>query len=201
GVRGRKPVDLTALDQLVVRFSQLVVEQPWISEIDINPLLASPEGFIALDARIVVHGKKVSENELPKPAIRPYPTQYVKPWTLPNGTLVALRPIRPEDEPLMVKFHETLSEESIYYRYFTSLKLPVRIAHERLTRICFNDYDRELALVADHKIPKTGEHEIFGVGRLSKVHGANEGEFALLVSDHWHNLGLGAQLLRTLVQI
>jgi acetyltransferase len=201
GVRGRASIDLAALEQLLVRFSQLVVEQPWIKEVDINPLLATPGRLLALDARMVVHGKEVAQNQLPKTAIRPYPTQYMTNWKLKDGTPVTLRPIRPEDEPLLVKFHETLSEESVYYRYFTSLKLPVRIAHERLTRICFNDYEREMALVADHKIPRTGEHEILGVGRLSKVHGANDGEFALLVSDHWHNLGLGAQLLRTLVQI
>ncbi len=201
GVRGRKPVDLGALEQLLVRFSQLVVEQPWISEIDINPLLASSEGLVALDARVVVHGKEVSENELPKTAIRPYPTQYVKPWTLPNGALVTLRPIRPEDEPLMVKFHETLSEESIYYRYFTALKLTQRTAHERLTRICFNDYDREIALVVDHKKGKGDSHEILGVGRLSKLHGANEAEFALLVSDKWHKQGIGTELLKLLVEI
>ena len=77
GVRGRKPVDLAALEQLLVRFSRLVVEQPWIKEIDINPLLASPEGLMALDARVVVHGPEVTEEELPKLAIRPYPTRYV----------------------------------------------------------------------------------------------------------------------------
>ncbi len=201
GVRGRAAIDLAALERLLVRFSQLVAEQPWISELDINPLLASPEGLLALDARVVVHGKEIHEGQLPRPAIRPYPTQYVRNWKLTDGTPVTLRPIRPEDEPLMVKFHETLSEQSVYYRYFASMKLPVRISHERLIRICFNDYDREMALVADHKIPKTGEHEILGVGRLSKVHGANDGEFALLVSDHWHNLGLGAELLRSLVKI
>jgi acetyltransferase len=201
GVRGRAAIDLAALEQLLVRFSQLVAEQPWISEVDINPLLAAPQRLLALDARMVVHSKEIAENQLPKTAIRPYPSQYVTNWKLKDSTPVTLRPIRPEDEPLLVKFHETLSEESVYYRYFTSLKLPVRIAHERLTRICFNDYDREMALVADHKIPRTGEHEILGVGRLSKVHGANDAEFALLVSDRWHNLGLGAQLLRTLVQI
>ena len=201
GVRGRKPIDLAALEQVLVRFSQLVVEQPWISEIDINPLVASPEGFIALDARIVLHGKDVRENELPRPAIRPYPTQYVKAWRLPDRTPVTLRPIRPEDEPLMAKFHETLSDQSVHYRYFGALKLPQRIAHERLTRICFNDYDREIALVVDYKKPKTREHEILGVGRLSKLHGANEAEFALLVSDPWQKLGLGTELLKLLVKI
>ena len=201
GVRGRKPIDLTALEQLLVRFSQLVVEQPLISEIDINPLMASPESFIALDARVVLHGQDVPEDRLPKPAIRPYPAHYVTEWKLPNGTPVTLRPIRPEDEPLMVKFHETLSEQSVYYRYFSALKLPQRIAHDRLTRICFNDYNREIALVVDYRKPDSAEHEILGVGRFSKIHGTNEAEFALLISDQWHKLGIGTALLKLLVQI
>jgi acetyltransferase len=201
GVRGRQPIDLEALEQLLVRFSQLVADQPWISEIDINPLMASPEGLIALDARVVVHARDVRAEDVSRPAIRPYPTQYVTRWKLDKGRTVTLRPIRPEDEPMMVAFHETLSEESVYYRYFSPLKLPQRIAHERLTRICFNDYDREIALVADYKTPKTGKHEILGVGRLSKVYGSSDGEFALLVSDEWHDRGLGTELLTSLIKI
>jgi acetyltransferase len=201
GVRGRAPVNLAALEELLVRFSHLVVEQPWIAEIDINPLLASPERLIALDARVVVHGKNVPEDKLPRPAIRPYPNQYASAWKLKNGTPTSIRPIRPEDEPLLVKFHETLSEESVYYRYFSQLKLDQRIAHERLTRMCFNDYDREIALVAEHKNAKTGKSEILGVGRLSKARGLNEAEFALIVSDRWQRQGLGTELLKRLVQI
>jgi acetyltransferase len=201
GVRGRPPVDLAALEQLLVRFSQLVVEQPWIAEIDINPLLASPDGLVALDARVVVHASDFPENRLPRPAIRPYPTQYISEWKLKDGTPVTLRPIRPEDEPLMVKFHQTLSEQSVYYRYFSQLKLPERIQHERLTRICFNDYDREIALVVDYHNPKMGAQEILGVGRLSKVHGSGEAEFALLVSDEYQSLGVGKHLLELLVGI
>ena len=201
GVRGRAPVNLAALEELLVRFSNLVVEQPWISEIDINPLLASSDRLIALDARVVIHGKELSEDKLPKPAIRPYPAQYVTGWKLKNGKSVVIRPIRPEDEPLMVKFHETLSEESVYYRYFTQLKLDQRIAHERLTRMCFNDYDREIALVAEQKDAKTGNREILGVGRLSKARGLNEAEFALIVTDRCQRQGLGTELLKRLVQI
>jgi acetyltransferase len=201
GVRGRKPVDLAALDQLLVRFSELVIEQPWIAEIDINPLIASPEGLIALDARVLVHGKDVQESQLPKLAIRPYPAQYIQKWKLPNGTPLTIRPIRPEDEPLMVKFHETLSEQSVYYRYFSALKLPQRIEHERLTRICFNDYDHEIAMVVNHHNPKTHSDEILGVGRLSKVHGTNDAEFALLISDKWQNESIGKKLLTLLVKI
>ena len=150
GVRGRGPADLAALDQLLVRFSQLVAEQRWIKEIDINPLVASASGLIALDARMVLHSAEAREDELPRPGIRPYPSQYVARCRLRDNTIAILRPIRPEDEPLMIEFHKTLSEQSVRFRYFSLLKLETRIAHERLTRICFNDYDREIALVFLH---------------------------------------------------
>jgi acetyltransferase len=209
GVRGRPPVDLPALEQLLVRFSQLVVEQRWIKEIDINPLLAaipplspsSPPPFLALDARIVLHDRTVDEAQLPKLAIRPYPVQYIASWTMKNGTPVTIRPIRPEDEPLMIRFHQTLSAQSVYWRYFHLIKLSQRVSHERLTRICFIDYDREMALVADYKNPDTGQHEILAVGRLSKLHGTNEAEFAMLVSDRVQCQGLGTELLRQLLQV
>jgi len=203
GVRGRKPVDLAALEQLLVRFSRLVVEQPWIKEIDINPLLATPERLVALDARIVIHGPEVRAEELPKAAIRPYPSRYVSQWTMRNNaedaTEVIIRPIRPEDEPLMVRFHATLSERSVYLRYFHLMSLSQRIAHERLTRICFIDYDREVALVAERCDPATGEREILGVGRLRKILGTNDAEVAVVVSDEFHGRGLGTELLARLL--
>ncbi len=200
GVRGRKPVDLAALEQLLVRFGQLVVEQPWIKEIDINPLLASPERLVALDARVVVYGADVSADKLPKLSIRPYPVKYVGQWTMKDGSAVTIRPIRPEDEPLVAKFHETLSDRSVYQRYLHMLKLSQRVAHERLTRICFIDYDREMALVAEDK-DASGEPRILAVGRLKRTHGANEAEFALLISDEFQNRGLGAELLRRLLDV
>lgn len=197
GVRGRRPVDLAALEQLMVKFGQLVVEQPWIKEIDINPLLVSAERLTALDARIILHPKDTPANELPKPAIRPYPLQYVGSWTMTDGTPVIIRPIRPEDEPLMVRFYKTLSEHSIYLRYFHLMSLSRLTAHERLTRLCFIDYDREMALIAIHKETQ----EMLAVARLSKQHGVNEGEFAMLVSDPFQRHGLGTELLRRLVQV
>lgn len=199
GVRGRSPVDLGALEMLLVRFSALVAEQRWIKEIDINPLLASPDGLMALDARIVVHGAELQESEIPTTAIRPYPTRYVSPWKLKDSTEVTIRPIRPEDEPAMVHFHETLSERSVYYRYFHLINLEQRTTHERLTRICFIDYDREMALVAERRNASTGESEILGVGRMSKVFGTNEAEIAVLVSDAWQGRGLGKELLARLL--
>ena len=108
GVRGRAPVDLGALEELLVRFSQLVVEQPRIKEIDINPLLASADGIVALDARVVLHPSEIADDKLPRTAIRPYPAQYISAITLSEGALIAVRPIRPEDEPQMVRFHQSL---------------------------------------------------------------------------------------------
>ncbi|QDV33152.1 bifunctional acetate--CoA ligase family protein/GNAT family N-acetyltransferase [Tautonia plasticadhaerens] len=201
GVRGRPPVDLGALERLLVRFSQLVVEQRWIREIDINPLLASHSGLLALDARVIVHGLDARAEDLPRPAIRPYPSQYVEPFTLRDGTRTTIRPIRPEDEPLLIAFHETLSERSVYSRYFQAMKLSTRVAHDRLTRICFIDYDREMALVVSRRPTEPGRHEILAVGRLSRIHGADAAEFALLVADPYQGQGLGVELLRRLLRI
>ncbi len=202
GVRGRKPVDIAALEQLLVRFSQLVAEQPWIKEIDINPLVVSGDRILALDGRVVLHASGVGEAGLPRPAIRPYPSQYVGQWKLKNGREVTIRPIRPADEPLMVNFHQSLSEERVYHRYFNALQVSERIAHDRLLRICFNDYDREIALVAEYRPaanPKAAE--ILGVARLSKLRRDNNAEFALVISDAWQRLGLGEELLKRLVNV
>jgi acetyltransferase len=200
GVRGRKSVDLPALEELMVRFSDLVIENPAIMEIDINPVLASPERLLALDARVVVHDKSVPDDQLPHSAIRPYPVQYVGKWKMNDGEEVLIRPIRPEDEPLMIEFHKKLSERSVYLRYFQPLKLTQRTAHERLTRICFLDYDREMAFVAERKKPD-GSPDIIGVGRLSKIHGRPEAELAALVQDELQGKGLGVELYRRLIQV
>ena len=206
GIRGRAAVDLKQLERVLVRFSQLVVEHPQIKEIDINPLLASPadtrtaQSLQALDARILLHEPEVDLAQIPKPAIRPYPTQYVADWILKDNRKVTIRPISPEDEPLMVQFHQMLSEQSVYLRYFHLMKLSHRTAHERLTRICFIDYDRAIALVVDYKNPETGRHEILGAGRLSKLHGTSDAEFAMIIADPFQHLGIGTELLKRLIQ-
>jgi acetyltransferase len=201
GVRGRPPVPLAELEQLLIRFSQLVIEQRWIREIDINPLIAAPEQLLALDARVVVHGQDVAEKDLPQPAIRPYPSQYVGEWAMKDGIRVTIRPIRPEDEPLVKSFHESLSEQSVYLRYHNLLKLSQRVAHNRLARICYNDYNRELALVVELALPAAGKRSIVAVGRLVKLHGKASAEIALLVGDSFQRLGLGTELVRRLLEI
>ncbi len=202
GVRGRAPVDLAALAGVLVRLSQLVAEEPRIAECDINPLIASADKILALDARIVLHDPATADSDLPRAAIRPYPFQYTRSWKLRDGTAVTIRMIRPEDEAAMVRFHRMLSERTVFLRYFHPLAYAERVTHERLVRICFSDYDRELPLVAELERPNDqGECDIIAVGRLSKLLGKNCGEFALLVSDQWQNQGLGSELLRSVVQI
>ncbi|WP_257451830.1 bifunctional acetate--CoA ligase family protein/GNAT family N-acetyltransferase [Archangium lipolyticum] len=197
GVRGRKPVDLVELEKLLVRFSQLVVEQRFIKEVDINPLLASAGRLVALDARVVLHGPEVKEEELPRLAILPYPTKYVARWRMKDGEEVNIRPIRPEDEPKMVEFHKTLSEQTVFLRYAGMMKLDQRVAHQRLARICFNDYGREMALVVERR--RGGE--ILGVGRLTRLPGTEDAEFAMLISDAVQRQGLGSELLSRLVTV
>ncbi|HET7340949.1 MAG TPA: bifunctional acetate--CoA ligase family protein/GNAT family N-acetyltransferase [Methylomirabilota bacterium] len=201
GVRGRPPVDLGEVEQLLVRVSHLVVEQPWIKELDINPLLASPQALVALDARVILHAPDTRVEDLPRPAIRPYPVEYIAPWRARDGRRFTIRPIRPDDEPLMVEFHRTLSERSVYLRYLHPLALSRRIEHERLSSICFVDYDRDMVLVAEREVAPGGGREIAAVGRLSKLHWRQEAEFALLVSDALQKQGLGSELLRRLIAI
>ena len=117
-----------------------------------------------------------------------------------DGTQVTIRPIRPEDEPLMVKFHGTLSDRTVYLRYFCSLSLAHRTAHERLIRICFGD-ERETVLVVEHQHPQTCEPGILGVGRLNKLQADKEAQVAVLVSDQYQHRGVGTELVRRLINV
>ncbi|MBI3174972.1 MAG: bifunctional acetate--CoA ligase family protein/GNAT family N-acetyltransferase [Chloroflexi bacterium] len=200
GVRGRNPVDLAALERLLVRFSQLIAEQRWIKELDINPLMASPEKLLALDARVLVYDKNTTADRLPKLAIRAYPMKYVGKWIAKNNVEFTIRPILPEDESLLVDFHKTLSERTVFLRYLQPMMLQDRVMHERLSRICHSDYDREITLVVEGK-NKEGQPSILGVGRLSKVHGTNEARFSVLISDAYQNIGIGAELLRRAISV
>ncbi len=200
GVRGRRPVDLEALDRLMVRFSQLVVEQRWIKEIDINPLLASSEHIVALDARVVLHDPDTDEKALPRTAIRPVPTKYSSGFVLQTGEEVSIRPIQPEDEPMMAAFNRTLSPYSIYLRYFHPVSPTQLVAHDQLAALCFVDYDRQMSLVAERR-DERGQLQIVGMGQLTKLQGTADGEFAILVNDQYQRTGLGTELLTLLLQV
>jgi acetyltransferase len=195
---GTQRLDLGMVEEVLVRLSHIVMDERLIRQIDVNPLIVFDDRLVALDVRIELHPSELDETSLPRPAIRPYPTRYVGMWAAPGATVI-VRPIRPEDEPLMVRFHERLSERSVYFRYFHMLKLSQRVSHERLTRICFIDYDREMALVAE--VATTGEKRIVGVARLTKVRGTRTAEFAVVLADDWQGRGLGPELLRRLIRV
>ena len=201
GVRDGAGVELAGLERLLVQFSVLVAEQRRIKKIDINPLLVSTTQILALDARIVLHDPGSRDEKLPRLAIRPYPQQYVSTWKLKDGSPIVIRPIRPEDEPTMVKFHRALSDSSVEFRYFGLVKLEQRIAHDRLVLMCFNDYDREITIIGIRNAPETKEDEIIAVGRLMKVHDVNDAEYAIILSDRWQGHGLGTHFMKLLVEI
>ena len=201
GVRGEKSVDLQKLEKILVRFSNLISEQRWIKELDINPLIASSEHLLALDARVLLYGPEVKEEELPHLAIRPYPFQYISHWKTKDGMEITIRPIRAEDEPLIVQFHATLSDRSVYMRYLHPMLLGDRAAHERLSRICHGDYDREITMIADYEKAKDGELRILGALRMTKLHGTNAARFSLLISDQCQGIGVGSELMKRLIPI
>ncbi len=200
GVRGRRPIDRDVLAALLVRFSELVAEQPRIAEIDVNPLLASPERVIALDARVVLHPSSVHEADLPRLAIRPYPHRYERAAATHDGVPIAIRPIRPEDEPAMARFHAGLSDATVRARYGKDRPLAERTAHERLARICFVDYDREFALIAEGPA-QDGGTEIAGVARVSRVHASDDRTLTMVVADAWQRRGVGEQLVRSAIEV
>jgi acetyltransferase len=197
----RGTLNLTALDAALVRLSQLVIEHPSIKDLQIDPLVLSAAGVLALDASITLHGPEVEERDLPRCPFRPYALQYVSSWMTKLGETVTIRPIRAEDEPLMVAFHKRLSEETVYGRYFQLVTVGRRTAHEALTRICFVDYDREMVLVAERVDAHTGERSIVAVADLTKLYNTKTAELAVLVRDDCQRHGLGFELTRRLVDV
>jgi acetyltransferase len=193
GVRGRPGVALDRLEALLVRFSYLLADYPELHEVDMNPVLATPSGAVALDARVVL----APSDGRPRMAIHPYPNQYTAPWRLRDGTEVVVRAIRPEDEPLLVAFHEGHSERTIRMRFFSMVKALTR---DSLIRLCHLDYDREIALVAVHA-PEGGPQRIAGVSRYYLTPETRDAEFALVVGDAWQGRGLGRHLLSRLIEV
>ena len=201
GVRGRRGVNMQRLEDTLVRFSQMVAENRWIKECDINPLLVGEgDKIIALDARVVLHPPDSVASQLPKAVIRPYPRQYVTETRLPDGTDIKIRPIRPEDEGMMVDFHENLSDRSVTFRYFKATSLGERIDHKRLARICFIDYEQQMALVAT-TLQADGTRAILGVIRMMRYREPGCARFAIIVRDDWHQRGLGKALLSQLLHV
>jgi len=195
GVRGRGSCDMEKLEALLVNFARMIAEQPWIKECDINPLLASEDQLIALDARVILHPHDTDPKHLSHLAIRPYPIEYIMPIKLGDGTTVNCRPLRPEDEPAMIEFHRDLSEKSVRGRYFQFITLEERTAHERLTRLLCSDYDQAIAIGAE-----VGK-EIVGVGRVNRIIGTDEAYFKIIITDSYQGKGLGGQLFDQLIDM
>jgi acetyltransferase len=194
GYRNLPPADLDKLAEILVRISQLVTDFPEIVELDINPLLVINQQFVAVDARIIV-----MPTEVPAPRhliIAPYPNQYESDWLLRDGTPVLLRPMRPEDEPLVSDFLGKCSEETVYFRYFQLIR---QWTHEMLIRFTQNDYDRELGLMALGQPP--GPEVMMGVSRMVMAADRSEAEFAVIVADPWQGKGLGPKLVEQLIDI
>lgn len=197
GYRGKKPADLKELEQLLVSFSNLIVDFPEIAEMDINPIAISDGKAYALDARIIID-KAYIDHTLPYPhlVITPYPTRYTTTWKLLDGTEVTFRPIRPEDEPLEHEMLSTLSQETSRTRFFSVVK---DISHEMLIRFCNIDYDREMAIVAEWK--EGIRRRIIGIGRLIIEPDFRSGEYAVLVHDDYQGKGLGYKLVDLIIGI
>jgi len=194
GLRNRPPVESRLLEGVMIRFSNLIVDFPEIAEIDINPLVVSNGKLVSLDARIVLDPNVPAGEAHPHLVILPYPTKWVTPWTLKDGTEVVLRPIRPEDEPIELELIRGLSPETSRFRFFQVIK---DLPHEALVRFCNIDYNREMAFIAE---TREGDRRIeIGVARLILEPNRKRGEFAVVVADRHQGKGLGTKLVDMLI--
>jgi acetyltransferase len=190
-------LNVKLIEEILVKFSRLIVDFPEIRAIDVNPLIASEKNVVAVDARIVIEWERfmreVAEHREPK-LIASYPKQYVATRSLKNGAEVLLRPIRAEDEGHFNGLIKSLSAESMQFRFFEVFK---EMTHERLSRYCNLDYDRQIAIVAE--LQQNGH--IIGAGRVIAEPDGKSGEFAVLVCDPWQGLGLGSLLMDHIISI
>ncbi len=198
GHRRTPPANLKLLEELIVRFSQMIVDFPEIKEMDINPLLVDDKQAIALDARIVIDLSRIEKKgDTPQElVISPYPKRYEQIWRIRDGRMVLFRPIKPEDEPLWLEMFQNFSEESIRYRFFEIIKDTPHEVRIRYTNI---DYDREIAIVPI--LHEKGKDRILGVVRLIEEPDGKRGEIAFIIADPWQGLGLGSKLLDYMVEI
>ena len=188
GFRNHPPANLNRLFETIVRLAYLVQDFPEIIGLDINPLLVQGDSIIAADGRVFI--EPVSVKSPLHLIISPYPTECETHWVLKNGTPVLIRPVRPEDEPMVQELITGLSSQTIYFRFFHQIK---SMPHEQLARLCQVDYDREIALVAIEQPP--GRERILGMCHLYTHLGREEAEFAVVIGDPWQKEGLGRKLV------
>jgi acetyltransferase len=189
GYRNIPAANLELLEEILIRLAQLVTDFSEIQELDINPLVVTPDGFSAVDARVIL-----ASPETPAPlhlVISPYPNQYEAHSTTNTGINIFIRPIRPEDAPLLVELFESLSPRSVYLRFFSPLK---QLPHSMLARFTQIDYDRHIALVAISE--SQPEEKMLGVARVILGRDPREAEFSVVVGDPWQGEGIGASLLQ-----
>ena len=191
GYRGKPGVNIDRLVEILMRFSYLVADYPEIKELDINPLLVTPEEVVALDARVVIDRELAGRGARPYAhlAIQPYPEEFVAERTMKDGTPVIFRPIKPEDEPMWHDLVAACSTETIRFRFSYLFK---ETTHEMASRYCYVDYDRELGIVAE--VEEDGERKLIGVGRLVADMDHEVAEYAVIVVDRWQGHGLGSLL-------
>ena len=189
GWRGDVPKNIDKLIEVMIRLSYLAADYPEIEELDINPLIVTPNDVIALDARIVVDHDLLQKpvKEYSHLILRPYPESLIKETQLKDETRITLRPIRPEDEPMWLELLSSCSKESIYHRFRYDFYFD---SHEVASQFCFIDYDREIAIVAEHE-KEDGQKELIGVGRLIADPDVEMMEYAILITDAWQKKELG----------
>jgi acetyltransferase len=187
--------DREALINVLLRVSDLVCAAPWVVEMDINPLLVHPAGAMALDARVVIDPVASEPDErYSHLAVHPYPAALEAPATLKDGSVVTIRPIRPEDAEMETAFITQLSDESRYLRFLSIVR---HVTPEMVARFTQIDYDREMALIG---VRREGEVEsIIGVARYVRDANPKSAEFAIVVADSAQRQGLARQLMERLM--
>ena len=204
--RGAPPIDFEQLETLLVRVSEMVCELPWISEMDVNPVIVDESGVVAVDARIVLEGGGDSHPvRYAHMAIMPYPAHLTQVRSAPDGQFYTIRPIQSEDADRLQSFVRALSEESRYFRFISTLS---ELTPRMLVRYTQVDYDRELALVAvvgpDGALSDAGaqpqEERIVGVVRYLLNPDRESCEFAVAIADDWQGKRLGSTLMRAIVE-
>ncbi len=193
--RNMAPASMSALEDVLLRVSEMVCELPLLKEMDINPLILDENGALAADARVVVDYRQPGADRYAHMAIYPYPTQLVSQWQLADGTDITIRPIRPEDADLVKRFVHNLSEESKYFRFMSSLQ---ELTETMLVRFTQLDYSREMALIAV-TVDRDQEVEL-GVARYAINPDGDTCEFALVIADNMQGKGLGQKLMVALME-
>ncbi|HEX7029072.1 MAG TPA: bifunctional acetate--CoA ligase family protein/GNAT family N-acetyltransferase [Gammaproteobacteria bacterium] len=192
GFRSRPAVDREALAQVLTHIGQLVTDIPEIQELDANPILVSPRGVMALDARI-----RIAPTDLPgseRLCIRPYPKELETVFELHDGRKLLLRPIRPEDEPALQRMFDRMTPEEKRNRFLGPVKV---LSHAQAARYSQLDYDRDMAFALVD--PAEGEREIHAIVRLSADADNASGEYAILVLRHLAGHGVGTRLMQHLI--